>query len=213
MAGKQNFWFGVQLSYHKATVSLTSKTLSLSVALHDLMTSFILLLASFLFFVSKWCRETAWHMWKRNPYYYFVDTECISRRYRKNNLVLKGSFEFFLDYLNIQGRISTNCGWERNDTKLKSKLLEFIQMKWSNFFDSVTFFKVSCEFFHLYPGQLKITKANFYFFFCSGPDWASINLGILVCIECSGIHRSLGVHVSKVRSLTLDKWEEQTVKV
>lgn len=47
----------------------------------------------------------------------------------------------------------------------------------------------------------------------SGPDWASINLGILVCIECSGIHRSLGVHVSKVRSLTLDKWEEPTVKV
>ena len=213
MAGKQNFWFGVQLSYHKATVSLTSKTLSLSVALHDLMTSFVLLLASFLFFVSKWRRETAWHMWKRNPYYHFVDTECISRRYRKNNLVWKGSFEFFLDYLNIQGRISTNCGWVRNDTKLKSKLFEFIQMKWSNFFDSVTFFKVSCEFFHLYPGQLKITKANFYFFFFLGPDWASINLGILVCIECSGIHRSLGVHVSKVRSLTLDKWEEQTVKV
>ena len=50
-------------------------------------------------------------------------------------------------------------------------------------------------------------------FLFSGPDWASINLGILVCIECSGIHRSLGVHVSKVRSLTLDKWEEPTVKV
>ena len=166
MVGKNFFMtcFILGKSYHKATVSLTSKTLSLSVALHDLMTSFVLHLASFLFFVSKWCRETAWRMWKRNPYYYFVDTECISRRYRKNNLVLKGSFEFFLDYLNIQGRISTNCGWVRNDTKLKSKLLNFIQMKWSNFFNSVTFFKVSCEFFHLYPGQLKITKANFYFF-------------------------------------------------
>lgn len=32
------------------------------------------------------------------------------------------------------------------------------------------------------------------------PDWVSLNLGILVCIQCSGIHRSLGVHVSKVRS-------------
>ena len=44
---------------------------------------------------------------------------------------------------------------------------------------------------------------------CGGaqPVWASINLGILLCIECSGIHRSLGVHVSKVRSLELDKWE------
>ncbi|EPZ35780.1 Arf GTPase activating protein domain-containing protein [Rozella allomycis CSF55] len=36
------------------------------------------------------------------------------------------------------------------------------------------------------------------------PDWASINLGILLCIECSGIHRSLGSHISKVRSFTLD---------
>ncbi|KAK9825863.1 hypothetical protein WJX81_005479 [Elliptochloris bilobata] len=36
------------------------------------------------------------------------------------------------------------------------------------------------------------------------PDWASLNLCVLLCIECSGVHRRLGVHVSKVRSLTLD---------
>ena len=35
-------------------------------------------------------------------------------------------------------------------------------------------------------------------------EWVSINLGIVVCIECSGIHRSLGTHISKIRSLTLD---------
>ncbi|XP_069474684.1 arf-GAP with coiled-coil, ANK repeat and PH domain-containing protein 2 isoform X2 [Ambystoma mexicanum] len=45
------------------------------------------------------------------------------------------------------------------------------------------------------------------------PRWASINLGIILCIECSGIHRSLGVHFSKVRSLTLDTWEPELLKL
>ncbi|KAI1891522.1 hypothetical protein AGOR_G00144670 [Albula goreensis] len=50
---------------------------------------------------------------------------------------------------------------------------------------------------------------------CGLPDprWASINLGITLCIECSGIHRSLGVHFSKVRSLTLDSWEPELLKL
>ncbi|XP_056138911.1 BAR_ACAPs and ArfGap_ACAP domain-containing protein [Lampris incognitus] len=45
------------------------------------------------------------------------------------------------------------------------------------------------------------------------PRWASVNLGITMCIECSGIHRSLGVHLSKVRSLTLDSWESEQIKL
>jgi Arf-GAP/coiled-coil/ANK repeat/PH domain-containing protein len=36
---------------------------------------------------------------------------------------------------------------------------------------------------------------------CADPDWISINLGLLMCIQCSGVHRSMGVHISKVRLL------------
>ncbi|KAK8770934.1 hypothetical protein V5799_025823 [Amblyomma americanum] len=45
------------------------------------------------------------------------------------------------------------------------------------------------------------------------PDWASLNLGTLICIECSGIHRNLGSHISRVRSLDLDDWPPEHVAV
>uniref|UniRef100_A0A9J8B340 ArfGAP with SH3 domain, ankyrin repeat and PH domain 1 n=1 Tax=Cyprinus carpio carpio TaxID=630221 RepID=A0A9J8B340_CYPCA len=42
---------------------------------------------------------------------------------------------------------------------------------------------------------------------CGAPDpkWLSTNLGILTCIECSGIHREMGVHISRIQSIELDK--------
>uniref|UniRef100_A0A8C1DK59 ArfGAP with GTPase domain, ankyrin repeat and PH domain 2 n=1 Tax=Cyprinus carpio carpio TaxID=630221 RepID=A0A8C1DK59_CYPCA len=45
------------------------------------------------------------------------------------------------------------------------------------------------------------------------PTWASLNLGALICIECSGIHRNLGTHLSRVRSLDLDDWPSELTKV
>ncbi|CAH8583055.1 unnamed protein product [Schistosoma guineensis] len=45
------------------------------------------------------------------------------------------------------------------------------------------------------------------------PDWASLNLGAMVCISCSGIHRQLGTHISRIRSLHLDEWSTESVTV
>jgi stromal membrane-associated protein len=43
------------------------------------------------------------------------------------------------------------------------------------------------------------------------PRWAAWNLGVFFCIRCSGIHRSLGVHISKVKSVDLDTWTTDQV--
>ena len=43
------------------------------------------------------------------------------------------------------------------------------------------------------------------------PDWASVNHGCMVCLNCSGTHRAIGVHLSFVRSVYMDKWAAEEI--
>ena len=59
-------------------------------------------------------------------------------------------------------------------------------------------------------GELRPKDSNNLCFECGtrNPQWASVSLAIFICLECSGKHRSVGVHLSFVRSLTMDKWKD-----
>jgi hypothetical protein len=46
-----------------------------------------------------------------------------------------------------------------------------------------------------------------------GPDWASVNLGIYVCIDCASIHRRLGATISRIKSIKLDQWTAEMTEV
>lgn len=50
-----------------------------------------------------------------------------------------------------------------------------------------------------------------FFHLILGPRWASWNLGVFLCIRCAGIHRNLGVHISRVKSVNLDSWTPEQV--
>ncbi|GCB62574.1 stromal membrane-associated protein 1 isoform X1 [Scyliorhinus torazame] len=45
-----------------------------------------------------------------------------------------------------------------------------------------------------------------------GPRWASWNLGVFICIRCAGMHRNLGVHISRVKSVNLDQWTPEQIQ-
>lgn len=44
------------------------------------------------------------------------------------------------------------------------------------------------------------------------PRWASWSIGVFICIRCSGIHRGMGTHISRVKSVDLDAWTDEQLQ-
>ncbi len=57
--------------------------------------------------------------------------------------------------------------------------------------------------------------ASFFTFAAAEPKWVGMgqDFAAFICIRCSGVHRSLGTHISRVRSVELDRWDEAQVTV
>ena len=145
-----------------------------------------------------------------------ADTPGTKKRNRRRTESVNGRehcevepFEFQIVCLNEKvwqfeaGSASDRDDWVR---AIELQILTSLQANMSN--KAVTRTSTSTSDKHKVAKLKCDTKGNSKCVDCDSPNpnWSSLNLGVLICIECSGIHRNLGSHISRVRSLDLDDW-------
>jgi len=89
---------------------------------------------------------------------------------------------------------------------LERTRLHYSQNQGSNLAYREAFPPACKDLLHTLPGNRNCIDCN-----VRDPEWAAISYGALVCIKCSGIHRSLGVAVSQVRSVSMDHWTHKEI--
>lgn len=77
-----------------------------------------------------------------------------------------------------------------------------LSLLWSVHFKCVFFTSNWSRLACLYP-LLPLMLSTILTF--SEPEWLSVNFGVIICLECCGVHRELGVHVSRTQSLVIDE--------
>ncbi|RXN32074.1 arf-GAP with Rho-GAP ANK repeat and PH domain-containing 1-like protein [Labeo rohita] len=118
------------------------------------------------------------------------------------------SFEGYMEMLSPRTKVYT----------LISKDKLFIFKSHEEYFQGVGITDIDMRMANVRDGENKrsFTLTTPYRAFSSSmPEWASINLCVLLCEKCAGAHRSLGQNVSKVRSLKLDErvWTDDLIRV
>lgn len=130
--------------------------------------------------------------------------KCLERQLVQGNLP---SDDMLLKKDTPKSRRSTKDGFKANSSEENDTPLDLANNDDISMSDSVSTMSTMQSAGPKNPLVKQILSANPICADCGQkrPEWVSLNLGVLVCIECSGVHRSLGVHLSKVRSLRLDQ--------
>jgi ADP-ribosylation factor GTPase-activating protein 1 len=96
---------------------------------------------------------------------------------------------------------STSVAASEHESLVASAAQELEELRKLPAHEGAKFGIACCKLLQALPGNLSCVDCG-----SPSPDWASVSFGSLICLQCSGRHRSYGVHASTVRSVSMDSW-------